>query len=122
MNYKLIFLFLFIILSPKVHFGQNKDSSNIYLDQILNVLPDDRYTSKLSASPWDVAPHVTPEDFVWSDWLKRTGELPPDFNKLPSIQFLPNPLILDEGGKNIPVETTKQWQKKREKIMQQAQH
>lgn len=43
-------------------------------------------------------------------------------NKLPSIPFLPSPLILDEGGKNIPVKTTAQWQQKRSEIRKQYQH
>jgi len=61
-------------------------------------------------------------DASWPEWLKRTGELPPDFNKLPSIPFLPDPLMLDEGGANIPVTTPQQWQQKREWITGQAKH
>lgn len=43
-------------------------------------------------------------------------------SRLPSIPFLPSPLVLDEGGKNIPVKTTAQWQQKRSDIRKQYQH
>ena len=56
---------------------------------------------------------VSPLDATWAGWLKRTGELPPNFDKMPSIPFLPDPLVLDEGGQNIPVKTTEQWRQKR---------
>lgn len=59
---------------------------------------------------------VTPLDTTWQDWLKRTGELPPDFDAMPTIPFQPDPLVLDEGGKNIRVKTRKQWEEKREWI------
>ena len=61
-------------------------------------------------------------DSTFRDWLTRTGELPPDFDELPSIPTLPNPLVIDEGGRNIPVHTKQQWQTKREwmsKMLQQ---
>ena len=83
-----------------------------YLEQIQSVLPDD-------------APdrgRVSPLDATWADWLQRTGELPPDFDGMPSIPFLPDPLILDEGGENIPVRAMAQWSGKRIWIARQLQH
>jgi len=41
---------------------------------------------------------------------------------MPSIPFLPDPLILDEGGKNIPVKTKAQWKKKRELMKEQLEY
>jgi cephalosporin-C deacetylase-like acetyl esterase len=41
---------------------------------------------------------------------------------LPSIPFLPDPLVWDEGGKNIPVQTSAQWQQKRQWIREQYQY
>ncbi|MEO6135494.1 MAG: acyl-CoA thioester hydrolase/BAAT C-terminal domain-containing protein, partial [Ginsengibacter sp.] len=61
-------------------------------------------------------------DEIFGDWLNRTGELPPDFDKMPSIPFLPDPLIIDEGGKNIPVKTKQQWQEKREWMKKELQY
>jgi cephalosporin-C deacetylase-like acetyl esterase len=65
---------------------------------------------------------VSPIDKNWSSWQERTGELPPDFNSMPSVPFLPDPLLLDEGGDNIPIETVEQWHEKRIWIKQQLKH
>jgi len=40
----------------------------------------------------------------------------------PSIAFLPNPFVLDEGGKNIPVVSDEQWRQKKDWIRQQYQY
>lgn len=82
------------------------------LELILHVLPPD-CTEDSRVSFLD-------ETFV--DWLRRTGELPPDFEQMPSLPFLPNPLVLDEGGKNIPVRTGGQWEEKREWMKKQLMH
>ena len=74
------------------------------LEKIISLLPPDRKANG----------RVSFLDETFTDWLKRTGELPPDFDIMPSIPFLPDPLILDEGGKNIPVTTMDQWKEKRE--------
>ncbi len=106
-------------------FGQQNKSRQEYLQQLKKVLPDDRYTSpddEIYGLPGLPPPHVSPEDFTWSDWQERTGELPPDFDEMPSLPFLPDPLILDEGRKNIPVTTIEQWHAKREEIKRQAQY
>ena len=39
-----------------------------------------------------------PKSEPWEQWLKRTGELPPDFDALPSIPFLPDPLRFQNGA------------------------
>lgn len=56
---------------------------------------------------------VSYRDQTFKDWLNRTGELPPDFDKMPSIPYLPDPLVSDEGGRNIPVTNEQQWNEKR---------
>ncbi|MFW5901254.1 MAG: alpha/beta fold hydrolase [bacterium] len=91
-----------------------------YLQQLLEVLPEDRTATPGDQLPGTPPPHVSPQDFTWGDWLERTGELPPDFDEMPSLPFLPDPLILDEGGKNIPVETIEQWHRKREQMKKQV--
>ncbi len=83
-----------------------------YLEQVKSWLPPDRAGRG----------QVSPLDKTWTDWLNRTAELPPDFAKMPSIPFLPDPLILDEAGRNIPVETPEQWQQKRLWIAEQVKH
>jgi len=44
-----------------------------------------------------------------------------NIDRLPSVPFLPNPLVLDEGRKNIPVTTRAQWQQKKDWIREQYQ-
>lgn len=82
------------------------------LEKLLTLLPPDR--TELG--------RVSFLDETFQDWLKRTGELPPDFDLMPSIPFLPDPLILDEGGKNIPIKTMAQWKEKREWMKQQLEY
>lgn len=61
-------------------------------------------------------------DETFQDWIDRTNELPPDFDTLPSIPFLPDPLILDEGGKNIPVTSPSLWVEKRKWMKEQLEY
>lgn len=65
---------------------------------------------------------MTLKDKIWFDWQKRTAELPPDFKNMPSIPFLPNPLILQEGAANIPIQSPEQWDQKKSGIKNQVQH
>ena len=123
MRHSLVFMMIikllisFVLYSTAV-FGQ-EDKRQRYLQQLIKVLPKDRY------SPEDELPaarNVSPVDFSWSNWLDRTGELPPNFEELPSLPFLPDPLVLDEGGENIPIKTIEQWLLQRQQIKEKAQH
>ena len=82
------------------------------LAKLLDQLPPDRTANG----------RVSFHDETFRDWLKRTGELPPDFDRMPSIPFLPDPLILDEGGTNIPVKTLSQWKEKQEWMRKQLEY
>ena len=82
------------------------------LNKIISLLPPER-TQNGTVSFLD-------SGFV--DWVNRTGELPPDFDQMPSIPFLPDPLVLDEGGKNIPITTMAQWKEKREWMRKQLEY
>lgn len=75
-----------------------------YLDQIMEWLPAERQGYG----------RVSYLDSTFGDWLRRTGELPPDFSLMPSIHHLPDPLVIDEGGRNIPVTTMTQWNEQRQ--------
>jgi pimeloyl-ACP methyl ester carboxylesterase len=65
---------------------------------------------------------INRRDTTWMDWLQHSGELPPDFDKMPSVPFLPDPLILNKDGKDIPITTKAQWQEKKEWIKKEFQH
>ncbi len=119
------FMGLLLILFGKTTamrvYSAEKDSASrkANLNLILKVLPPDQLNED---KPFDDRGRVSFTDRTFSDWLERTGELPPDFGQMPSLPFLPDPLILDEGGRNIPVKTMIQWQEKREWMKQQLQH
>ncbi|NLO02942.1 MAG: hypothetical protein GX126_11615, partial [Bacteroidales bacterium] len=110
-------LFLSVMVS-----GQKDMSRGDYLQQLIKVLPEDRTQGPGDQLPGTPPPHVSPEDRNWGEWLKRTGELPPDFDEMPALPFLPDPLVLDQGGENIPVVTMEQWTRKRAEMKRLAQH
>jgi len=83
-----------------------------YLRQLLPVLSPERTDRG----------HPSPLDETWLDWQKRTGELPPDFDAMPSIPFLPDPLVLERDGVDIPITTKDQWLEKRQWIEKEIQH
>src|SRR5262245_17432675 len=49
-------------------------------------------------------------DKTWEDWVRRTGELPPDFASMPSIPELPDPLLIRAGGRPRQVSTQAEWE------------
>src|SRR5512144_2485173 len=65
---------------------------------------------------------MLPQDPAWNDWLHRTGELPPDFDALPTIVDLPDPLLLEENGKQFRITTKEQWERRRVSLKQQFEH
>src|SRR5579863_1744688 len=65
-----------------------------YLEKLLQILPD------------------VPS---FKQWLDKTGELPPDFNTLPRINGLPDPLKFLDGK---PVKTAADWKSRRAEIRQ----
>ncbi len=62
---------------------------------------------------------ILPRSEAWEAWLKKTGELPPDFDSLPSVAGLPDPLVLAEGGKEAPVRTPADWARKRARLLEE---
>ncbi len=50
--------------------GDDLPARRQYLQQLLSVLPPEKPQRG----------QVSPLDATWQDWLKRTGELPPDFD------------------------------------------
>ncbi len=118
-SFPAIALMLLFSLSVKAKVQPNvKDEMNdsltrkANLELILKALPPDRtYNGRVSFL-----------DESFTDWLERTGELPPDFGKMPSIPFLPNPLVFNEGEIETPVKTREQWEEKREWMKKQLQY
>ncbi len=59
----------------------------------------------LSPSDPKASARISAQDKTWEDWVRRTGERPPDFSKMRSQPLLPDPL---EG-----VRTKADWTKRR---------
>lgn len=92
--------------------GGDTAKRKVLLQKIVELLPPDRPGYG----------RVSFLDETFKDWLDRTGELPPDFDQLPSVPFLPDPLLQDEGGKNMPITTRQQWQNKRDQMKRALQY
>lgn len=56
-----------------------------------------------------------PKSAPWEAWLQRTGELPPDFDALPSRADLPDPLRFETGR---PVRNRREWTDRRKELLQ----
>ena len=65
---------------------------------------------------------VNVHDGNWEDWLRRSGELPPDYDTMPSLPELPDPLLLREKGRDIPVSNPDMWRRQREYLKGQLEH
>jgi dienelactone hydrolase len=65
---------------------------------------------------------INAHDKTWEDWLRRTGELPPDFDALPSVPDLPDPLVLREDGRAVPVTTPALWTRQKAALRAQVEH
>lgn len=108
-------LFLLTLINLPVVAQSQQDRRHQYLEDILRINTPRDHRHPISR-------RVTLQDSTWLDWLHRTGELPPDFSQMPAIPFLPEPLVLQRNGKEIPIRTPAQWQEKRAWIRQQYRH
>ena len=116
MNYRLLLISIILTLGCSDLFGLNTESDSTSrksdLELLLKIIPPDRISNG----------RVSFLDETFQDWLKRTGELPPVFESMPSIPNLPDPLIIDEGGRNIPVKTKEQWERQRQWMKEELQY
>ncbi len=116
MKFKLLFILMMLIPGWIKLYGFEPSGDSAArksdLELLLKIIPPDRISNG----------RVSFLDETFQDWLKRTGELPPVFESMPSIPFLPDPLVIDEGGRNIPVKTKEQWEKKRQWMKDQLQY
>ena len=64
---------------------------------------------------------INTTDRSWEDWVRRTGELPPDFEAMPSIPELPDPLVIRENGRQIPVRNAADWERQKQLLRAQIE-
>ena len=64
----------------------------------------------------------TPESKAFSEWLARSGELPPDFASMPSSPGLPDPLMTSIGPDAKPISTPAEWEAQRAVLKEQFAH
>lgn len=86
-----------------------------YLDRLRSLL-------KLDADEYLADPRVSLEDESWADWQARTGELPPDFEHMPAVADLPDPLRREENGEWTTVTSAATWDKQRDRLTEQLQY
>lgn len=82
------------VLSP----AQQTNRQRLYLEQLQRLLPRSE---------------------LWEKWQQRSGELPPDFDLMPSIPYLPDALRSTSGQ---PVQTSAQWGARRQELLQLIRH
>lgn len=110
-----IYLALFAIFFASVVHGQEDLTvRQQYLSDLKHIIIDQRFQQNTR--------RVTYLDSTWVAWLARTGELPPDFSKMKSAPFLPNPLIYEKDGKEYPIKTQEEWAAKKEWIREQYKY
>jgi cephalosporin-C deacetylase-like acetyl esterase len=113
---RLVRLFLLMLaLSPLTVGAQNTlERQKKYLKDILAINIAQHFQANTR--------RISVKDSTWTDWLTRTGELPPDFSQMKSIPNLPEPLMLSKNGTDKPITTLAQWEEKRKWIKEQYQH
>ena len=98
--------------APSAGPTNGEDKRRKELEEFLKIFPPTRQprTGRINAY-----------DKTWEDWVKRTGALPPDFDAMPSNPGLPDPLVLKENGRRIPVTTQALWNRQRQWILSQTE-
>ena len=113
-NRFLLFIFFICLTGLDAISQPATDRQKEYLEDILRINTPQVFKGNTR--------RVSVPDSTWKDWLHRTGELPPDFSKMPSHPFLPEPLVLYKNGKEQPIKTRKEWEEKRNWIKTQYQY
>lgn len=65
---------------------------------------------------------MVPSSDPFTEWLHKSGELPPDFAALPSHAPLPQPLSPLIEGVQVSITDTASWRAERERLLDQLHH
>ena len=85
-----------------------------FLEQLLKILPHST-TNELTG-------RINAFDKNWEDWVRRTDELPPDFDSMPSIAGLPDPMLLRDQNTGRPITTIDEWNQQRQHLRAEFEH
>jgi len=107
-------LWVWVVMTAAVavHGQVASDSRRETLDELLRLL-------RPSRPP--VTGRINAVDRTWEDWIRRSGELPPDFEAMPSIPELPDPLLFRENGRTVPVTTPDLWARQKRALRAQVE-
>jgi len=99
----IVLLAVLIVLLPPVVQASERDRPKRV--QVLNHLLETFRSDAPGEEPKEVP--------IWESWLRRTGELPPDFDGMPTDAFPPDLLTFEDGR---PVVDADQWAARRKEI------
>lgn len=106
-------LFLALIMAANSGVGQANEAVQqrrvAYLEALLSILPQYR-------PPWAQPEKLSYQDEDWLAWLRRTGELPPDFENMPASALLPDPRVPFEKGSQQRIVNPEDWPTRRDEI------
>ena len=108
--------FCFLIIAVNFSFsGDNIEKRKEYLNKLIPLL-------NLENDDFRADPRIYIEYKNWKEWIEKSGELPPDFDSMPADAELPDPMVIEENEKEVPITTLEQWRKKRDFIKYHLQH
>ena len=98
---------LVILLWTVTVFGQNR------AEDVIRLL-------RPSRTPADG--RINAVDKTWEEWVRRTGTQPPDFDKMPSLAELPDPLLIREGAHAVRITAPALWNVQRGLLRRDIEH
>ena len=113
--YQLAKVFFLVCFSISLFAQSDINKRKAYLEELKPLL-------KEAKGQWAGTYPITPHESNWEEWQKRTGELPPDFDGLPSHTYMQDPLIMLEQAGNIAVRSLQQWEHQKQIMSERIKH
>ncbi|MFC7215844.1 alpha/beta fold hydrolase [Saliphagus sp. GCM10025334] len=97
--------------------AEEREHRQAYLEELRPLLAPE-------ADEYGSDPRLSHRDDSWLAWQERTGELPPDFERLPALAELPDPLVRygPGGERQAEVTTSGEWEQLRERYREQLEY
>jgi dienelactone hydrolase len=65
---------------------------------------------------------ILPKSEPWEKWLAKSGELPPDWDTMPRVPELPDPLLMKKGDTTVRISRKEDWAPRRQQILDLFHH